>query len=131
VQLIRFADHLDCIPDWYTPALIASEKMLTDRPDDVRAFLAATARGYDEARQHPADAAAAMMSGASGLDEKLVSASANYYAPLYADPGQPWGVESAAVWAAFEQFARTSGLIDTDVDVAKVFTNDFLPKPSG
>jgi ABC-type nitrate/sulfonate/bicarbonate transport system substrate-binding protein len=131
VQLIRFADHLDCIPDWYTPALIASEKMLTDRPDDVRAFLAATARGYDEARQHPADAAAAMMSGASGLDEKLVSASANYYAPLYADPGQPWGVESAAVWAAFEQFARTSGLIDTDVDVAKVFTNDYLPKPSG
>ncbi len=44
VSLIRFSDHLDCIPDWYTPALITSEKMLRDRPDDVRAFLAATAR---------------------------------------------------------------------------------------
>jgi ABC-type nitrate/sulfonate/bicarbonate transport system substrate-binding protein len=131
VQLIRFSDHLDCIPDWYTPALITSEKMLSDRPDDVRAFLAATARGYDDAAKNPADAVAAMMKGAPDLDEKLVTASANYYAPLYADHGQPWGVESTAVWTAFEQFARSSGLIDTDVDVSKVFTNDYLPKPPG
>jgi ABC-type nitrate/sulfonate/bicarbonate transport system substrate-binding protein len=131
VELIRFSDHFDCIPDWYTPALITSEKMLADRPDDVRAFLAATARGYDDARQNPSDAVSAMMSSASGLDEKLVTASASYYAPLYAADGQPWGVESAVVWTAFEKFARSSGLIDTDVDVSKVFTNEYLPKPSG
>jgi ABC-type nitrate/sulfonate/bicarbonate transport system substrate-binding protein len=131
VQLIRFSDHFDCIPDWYTPALITSEKMLKDRPDDVRAFLAATARGYDDAAKSPADAVAAMMAGAPDLDERLVTASAQYYAPLYADAGKQWGVESPAVWTAFEQFARAAGLIDTDVDVSTVFTNDYLPKPSG
>jgi ABC-type nitrate/sulfonate/bicarbonate transport system substrate-binding protein len=131
VNLIRLSDHLDCIPDWYTPALITSEKMLNDRPADVRAFLAATARGYDDAAKNPADAVAAMMAGAPDLDQKLVTASASYYAPLYADAGKPWGVESADVWTAFEKFARSSGLIDTDVDVSKVFTNDYLPKPSG
>jgi ABC-type nitrate/sulfonate/bicarbonate transport system substrate-binding protein len=131
VQLIRFSDHFDCIPDWYTPALITSEKMLKDRPDDVRAFLAATARGYDDAAKSPADAVAAMMAGAPDLDERLVTASAQYYAPLYADAGQQWGVESMSVWASFEEFARAAGLIDTDVDVNTVFTNDYLPKPSG
>jgi ABC-type nitrate/sulfonate/bicarbonate transport system substrate-binding protein len=131
VQLIRFADHFDCIPDWYTPALITSEKTLRDRPADVRAFLAATARGYEDAAKSPTDAVAAMMAGAPDLDAKLVTASANYYAPLYAETGQPWGLESTAVWTAFEKFARSSGLIETDVDVSKVFTNDYLPKPSG
>lgn len=131
VNLIKFSDHYDCIPDWYTPALITSEKMLSDRPDDVRAFLAATARGYDDARKSPQDAVDAMLKSAPELDSKLVTAAATYYAPLYADQGQPWGVESKDVWAKFETFAKSSGLIDSDVDVSKVFTNDYLPKTSG
>ena len=46
IDLIRFDDYVDCIPNWYTPLFITNETMIADDPDLVRAFMDATARGY-------------------------------------------------------------------------------------
>ena len=62
------------------------------------------------------------------LDEALVRASIDFYAPLYADPDTPWGMQDAVIWATFEEFLRESGLLDTAVDTAQAFTNEHLPQ---
>jgi ABC-type nitrate/sulfonate/bicarbonate transport system substrate-binding protein len=128
ISTIKFIDYTQCIPDWYTPLIITNETMIKDHPDTVRKFLEATARGYDEAIQHPDQAAAALMKGAPELDEALVTDATKYYASRFADPGQPWGVQSATIWQSFESFLETKKVIDTHVDPAAAFTNDFLPK---
>ncbi|GMU40792.1 MAG: hypothetical protein AMXMBFR23_16580 [Chloroflexota bacterium] len=127
ITSVAFIDHLDCIPDWYTPAIIASEETLAERPDLVRAFLAATARGYDAAIADPEAAATALLTAAPELDEALVRASARYHATRYTDEGEPWGVQDAEVWTRFEAFLRQAGLLETEVDPVAAFTNDFLP----
>ena len=124
---MKFVDHTDCIPDWYTPLIVASEAMIGDHPDWVRAFLAATTRGYDFAAEQPAEAAAILLGAVPELDPALVEASAQFYAPLFTDNGQPWGLQDPEVWARFESFARTARLIDREVDTTEAFSNDFLP----
>ncbi len=47
-----------------------------EKPDVVRAFLRATARGFQYAAQHPAEAAKYLLAaGADSMDEKLATAS--------------------------------------------------------
>ncbi|MBI5948686.1 MAG: ABC transporter substrate-binding protein [Chloroflexi bacterium] len=129
VSSIKFTDYLNCIPDWYTPLLITSEKMLKDHPDTVRKFLEATTRGYDEAIKNPDAAAAALLKGAPELDEKLVKLSQAYHTTKYMDSGRRWGLQDANIWVNFEKFLRDAKLTDKQVDVSKAYTNDYLPKP--
>jgi len=128
VTSVKFVDYEKCIPDWYTPVIIASEQTIKQRPDLVRKFLKATARGYDLAAANPDQAAALLLKSAPELDKNLVTASAKYHAPKYATTGKPWGVQDAKVWTDFTAFLRKSGLLEKDVDASKAFTNDFLPK---
>lgn len=127
INSVAFIDYLDCIPDWYTPTIITSAKTIEERPELVRAFLAATARGYQVAIDDPEQAATLLLQAVPELDEALVRASATYHASRYADEGRPWGVQEADVWTRFEAFLRQSGLLEVDVDPATAFTNDLLP----
>ncbi|MBP3720973.1 MAG: ABC transporter substrate-binding protein, partial [Clostridia bacterium] len=43
--------------DYYTPVILANNQFLQDSPETARAFLAATARGYAYAAEHPREAA--------------------------------------------------------------------------
>lgn len=132
IDTIRFVDHLDCIPDWYTPVFIASEATIRDRPALVEAFLAATARGYAAAIADPEAAAAALLAAAPELDADLVHAAARYHAPLYAAPGHPWGVQEGETWRRFARFLAEAGLTDRNVDADAAFTNRLLPDaPAG
>lgn len=127
ITTVPFIDHLDCIPDWYTPAIIASERTIAERPDLVRAFLAATARGYQVAIDDPEAAATALLGAVPELDPALVRASAAYHATRYAAPGRPWGVQDPEVWARFEAFLRQARLLEVEVEPAAAFTDDYLP----
>jgi len=131
ISTIRFVDHLDCIPDWYTPVFIANEDTLAERPNLVSRFLSATARGYRAAIADPEAAADALLAAVPELDAELVRAAARYHAPRYAADGQPWGVQSAETWRRFERFLRAAGLTSADVDSDAAFTNGFLPAGGG
>ncbi len=120
-----------CLPDWYTPLLATSQQLIDDDPELVRSFMAATAKGFEQARTDPAAAAAALLAGAPELDQKLVSLSSEYLASRYGDAGKPWGVQDAATWAGFADFLKQHKLLADDVDPAKAFTNDFLPGADG
>ncbi|MEP6659033.1 MAG: ABC transporter substrate-binding protein [Acidimicrobiales bacterium] len=134
MKLVTFPFHdpgqagRDCIPDWYTPLIATTDDLIARQPDLVARFVQATARGYELARSDPQTAVAALLAAAPELDKALVNKSAQYLATKYADTGQPWGRQDAAVWATFEQFLVAHKILSTPVDTTKVFTNQFLPK---
>lgn len=128
VTSVKFVDYQKCIPDWYTPVIITSEKTIKERPDLVRKFLKATTRGYELAAAKPDEAATLLLKSAPELDKNLVTASAKYHAPMYIEKGKVWGVQDPKVWTDFAAFLRKSGLLDKDIPVNAAFTNDFLPK---
>ena len=47
VKLNTLPLYGSCVPDYYTPVIIAGESTLQNKPDVVRRFLAATVRGYE------------------------------------------------------------------------------------
>ena len=127
VTTIPFIEHTDCIPDWYTPLIAASDELITGDPELVEAFLAATSRGYDAAIGDPGAAADALLAAAPELDEQLVRASADYLAAQFTADAPRWGEQSEDVWAGFVAFLAEEDLLRTDLDPAALFTNEFLP----
>ena len=124
---IMMSDETDCIPDYYTPILIASEQTIKDRPDVVRAFLIAVSRGYDDAIADPAGAAAILLKEAPELDPKLVQESQAWLSPRYQADAPRWGEQKLSVWQAYSQWMADHGIIDKPIDAQAAFTNDFLP----
>ena len=128
IDQIRFSDHFDCIPNWYTPLFITSEKMIKEQPELVKKFMAVTARGYQLAIDDPQRAADLMMKAVPEMDEKLIRASADYYAPKFTANGEPFGTQDQATWQTFEQFLVDAKLLEHPVNVDDAYTNEFLPK---
>lgn len=127
VTSIPFEDHLDCIPDWYTPLIATTAALTRDDPDLVRDFLAATADGYELANSDPALAAQAIAAAVPEADPRLLAASARFLAGRYVADGQRWGVQDPAIWSTFDSFLRRSRIVTGGSAVRDAYTNAFLP----
>lgn len=135
VVTIDFADHLDCIPNWYTPILIGNGAAMAADPQLARDFLDATAAGYAAVISDPAAGAAALLAGAPELDEELVTAAVAYYAPLFAasetggsaDPAH-FGQMLEGTWQQFAEFLVGAGMLDDTSAAQDAWTNDYLPQ---
>jgi ABC-type nitrate/sulfonate/bicarbonate transport system substrate-binding protein len=124
------------IPDYYTPNIITSPKEIQQKPDLLRRFMAATARGYEYARTHAQPAGQMLINGApkgTFPDTGLVFASQNFLSPRYADPGRKWGLQDAAAWHGYPQFILNSdGVLDASgkpvhkMNFDALYTNQFL-----
>ena len=113
--------------DYYTPVLAAGEGLLAEKPELVRRFLRATARGYEAAIAEPGEAAAILLENAPELDEALVYASQEWLKDYYRAGAPRWGVQKRETWAGYTRWLYERGLIDELIDVDQAFTNDFLP----
>ncbi|WP_425955664.1 ABC transporter substrate-binding protein [Xylanimonas sp. McL0601] len=127
VSTIPFADHTDCIPDWYTPILATSRSELSSKGDALKAFMDAVSHGYQDAIAEPSAAADALLKAAPELDPKLVKASAEWLATRYTDNPAHWGQQDAAVWNGFAGFLGDNGLLKGDPQVKDAWTNALLP----
>lgn len=77
------------IPYGYSPVLAAHPQTLAQNPDLARAFLAATARGYDYAAQHPDEAAELLCAEVAADVEKVNASDARASQYCAAAAGQP------------------------------------------
>lgn len=119
---------LDCIPDYYTPVLITSEKLIAEQPDRVRNFVAATSAGYQFAISKPDQAAAVLLAAAPELDAGLVKRSQQYLATRYQAEAPRWGEQNIAVWRGYADWMAEHKLLDSTIDPERAFTNAFLPE---
>lgn len=127
VTTIAFRDELDCIPDWYTPILVARDDLLVDDPQLIRTFLAATARGYQDLAADPSSAADEITSTMSEADPELWRRSARFIAPFLTDTKGGWGYQEPGVWESFNTFLKQHRLA-TVADLAGSYTNEYLPE---
>jgi ABC-type nitrate/sulfonate/bicarbonate transport system substrate-binding protein len=127
LDIIMLNEYTDCVPDYYTPILLTSGDMVEESPEVVEAFVQATARGYADAIQNPAEAAEILIGAVPELDAEFVRESVAWFAPRYQGNAARWGQQSLDVWQAFTDFMVEFNLIEEAFAVEEVFTNEFLP----
>ncbi len=127
LNIVMMQDWFECIPDYYTPVLIASETTLSQRPEIVRAFLQAVSRGYEAAIQDPDAAAEILLQAAPELDAALVHASQAWISPRYQAGAARWGEQSLSVWEGYDDWMVAHGILAAPIDASAAFTNEFLP----
>ncbi|MGC8873322.1 MAG: ABC transporter substrate-binding protein [Chloroflexia bacterium] len=127
IELNTIPLYGSCIPDYYTPVIIAGETTIAERPEIVRRFMSATARGYEYAIAHPDEAAEILLRYAPENDPELVRRSQAWLSPRYQADAPQWGWQKPEVWQAFADWLYSNGLLPKAIDPMAAFTNDFLP----
>ncbi|MGG3471436.1 ABC transporter substrate-binding protein [Neobacillus pocheonensis] len=127
INMVYLTDYSDKL-DYYTPVLETNEKMIEQNPETVKAFVKATAQGYQFAIKNPDQAADILMKAAPDLDPKLVKKSQEWLSPKYQDDAKAWGIQKQEVWENYTQWMYENKLLDKKIDAKKAFTNEFLPK---
>ncbi len=127
LQIVMMDDWFDCIPDYYTPVFIASEETIQERPQIVRAFLKAIARGYQYTIENPDQAAGILLDAVPELNEELVRRSQSWLSPRYQADASQWGEQDIQVWQAYSAWMVENGILAESFLAEDAFTNEFLP----
>ncbi|MNI08700.1 putative thiamine biosynthesis protein [compost metagenome] len=123
IYLNKYSDKLD----YYTPVVMTNEKLIKEKPELVKAFTAAVAKGYQYAIDKPEDAANILIKAVPDLDKNLVIASQKWLSPKYKDDAPRWGEQKLSVWENYATWMFENKLMEKQIDVKAAFTNDFLP----
>lgn len=113
--------------DYYTPVLIANNDFLKEDPETAKAFLAATAKGYQAAMKDPKEAAKILSEAAPELNKDLVLASQEWLKDQYQADSAVWGQFDADRWDRFYKWLFKNELIEKEIPAGFGFSNDFLP----
>lgn len=124
VYLNQYSDKLD----YYTPVLVTNEKTIKENPDLVKAFMRATAKGYQFAIDKPEEAANILVKMVPDLDKNLVVASQKWLSPRYKDDAPRWGWQKPEVWQNYADWMMDHKLLEKKPDIAAAYTNDFIPQ---
>jgi len=113
--------------DYYTPVLITNEDNIAQKPDLVKRFLAATAKGYQYCIENPDEAAVILLDLVPELDAELVKASQQWLADQYQADAPYWGWQDQKVWEDYANWMFEKELLQKKIEPEKAFTNEFLP----
>ena len=124
IKLQDFDENLD----YYTPLIIASEKLLQESPDLAKAFLRAVTKGYEFAISQPEEAVKHLLKEAPEIDAEIAKASQVYLASEYTADASQWGIKNLNVWERYATWMYDKGLIENPLNASEAYTNDFLPQ---
>jgi NitT/TauT family transport system substrate-binding protein len=130
IRRFEFADVGIALP---AHGMITSLKVLETRPETVRRFLAATVKGWTEARKSPEAAIEATVAALPLLrgKEAVLRAEFEDYVKYIDTPntrGKPFGWQSPEDWKKAEATLVQHMDLKRQPSVDAYFTNDFLPK---
>lgn len=120
--------RLDPRLDYYTPVIITSERMIAERPETVRAFLAATSLGYAYAEENPEESAKILQKYAPDYDLEMLTISQTYLSAKYSEDAPRWGEMKDEVWDHYTDLLVEYGVIGEAIPAAQCYTNEFLPE---
>lgn len=127
LNVLMMKDYFNCIPDYYTPVVIASEDTIASKPEVVKALLKALSRGYDYAAGNPDDAAQILVKAVPELNLDLVKASQEWLSPYYRAESPRWGEQKESVWKNYTNWMTENAILPAPIDISKAYTNSFLP----
>jgi NitT/TauT family transport system substrate-binding protein len=109
-DIVRIA-YKDSGLDYYGNGIIASEEMITQQPDQVRAFVRATIKGMKDAFANPAEAAAIMAKYQKELTPAVIEGETRLVAELAEVKGQPLGfIDPKGVAGTVDVISKTFAL---------------------
>lgn len=126
VEMLYLKDFNEDL-DYYTPVLTTNEKMIKDKPELVKAFVAATSKGYQYAIDHPSEAAEILIKSVPDINANLVRASQAWLSPQYQADAPRWGEQKKSVWENYANWLTKHKLLEKALDADASFTNEFLP----
>ena len=113
--------------DYYTPIIIANNDFLAENPDTAKAFLAATAKGYEYAIENPDAAADILLEADSGA---LILRSSRLPRSGWQTSTLPtlkqWGYIDPARWDGFYTWLTENNLVDGELPAGTGYSNDYL-----
>ena len=117
----------------YSETLVTTSKVLKQKPDVIRRFVAATADGWKSYLKNPAPGNALIQKENPQIEPELLAYSVkkmNEYVLVTGGDAKTRGILAMtdARWQQTKNFLVQSGLLRTDVDVRKAYTLDYLPK---
>ncbi|MFC1963289.1 ABC transporter substrate-binding protein [Chloroflexota bacterium] len=127
LNVVMMENYFNCIPDYYTPVVIASEDIIVNRPGVVKVFMEALSRGYDFSIENPSEAAELLLSAVPELDTELVKASQNWLSEYYQADAPRWGEQKESVWQDYTNWMVEHGILSAPISASNAFTNEFLP----
>ncbi|MFC1972071.1 ABC transporter substrate-binding protein [Chloroflexota bacterium] len=127
LNVVMMEDYFDCIPDYYTPVVIASEDTIANKPEVVKAFMEALSRGYDFAIENPGEAAELLLAAVPELDTELVNSSQDWLSEYYQADAPRWGEQKESVWQDYTDWMVEYGILSAPISASDAFTNEFLP----
>ncbi|MDO5134576.1 MAG: ABC transporter substrate-binding protein [Eubacteriales bacterium] len=118
--------QLDERLDYYTPVIITSDQVIQEDPEMVKAFLAATAKGYEDTIQEPEACAGILHGYAPDYDLEMLERSQVYLADKFMEDTHTWGVMKDEVWDNYAAFLQEYGVIQEVLPASDCYTNQFL-----
>jgi NitT/TauT family transport system substrate-binding protein len=112
----------------YADTLFTTEKILKEKPELVKKFVAATLKGWSTAMAAPEEAAKITVKfGGEKLTYDHEVAMMKASLPLLTPDGKPVGFMDEAGWTSAQKLLLSAGFQKEPVDVAKAFTVQAMP----
>ena len=109
-------------------AILASDKMIAERPDMVRAIVKATLRGMKFVMDDPDKAALAYVEASpafKGKEELMKKILANYTERTYKGQATLGAMDPQRL-ANLQKFYKSQGFIESELPVDQLYSNDFI-----
>ena len=128
---VRAFDYADAGLNLPSHGIIASQRTIEAKPDLIRRFVSATAKGWNEARKDPNSAIKEMLAAVAllkGRDQVLNTECEGYaaYLDTPATQGRPFGWQSPDDWKNAEDILVQYMDMKRQASVEAYFTNQFI-----
>lgn len=126
-------DYADAGINLPSHGIVTSTAMIQQHPDEIRRFVAATAKAWEDARAHPDDAVAALVA-ANPLDRgkeaqlKATLLASFQYVETPGTKGKPFGWQSPEEWKKASQLLVEATGMKPPASVDEFYTNAFIGK---
>lgn len=139
----KFDQKADCIlyrdygAELMGPSIIASDEMIEKDPDTVKAFVAASIKGWLYSFEHPEEAAEALVELAGDVEgvpsEEVITKAQPLLVetiPSSNNIGEPYGSMNEKDWENTEQIMKKYLELEGEPKPSELFTNEFIPADS-
>jgi ABC-type nitrate/sulfonate/bicarbonate transport system substrate-binding protein len=113
--------------DLYADTLFTTEKMLKEKPDVVKKFVAATLQGWSDAIAAPEEAAKITVTRGDKLTYEHELAMMKASLPLVKPDGNPVGSMDEAGWSSAQKLLVGAGFQKNPINVAEAFITKTSP----
>lgn len=123
VNVINVSDYLPMVGN----GLLTNESTMGQNPDLVRGMVTAILQGIQYTIDNPDEAYTISMKYIQNLQANDPIQKSILAASIELWKANRPGFSQASAWENMENILRTTGLIKTDLDVSKAYTNQFVP----